>query len=77
MRETSRTLMEGINMGKSSQGCYKAMQIGLCDSHYNNIMDIQNRLPYSKLVCAAIIALLSCLMEANHGVGTGPNYPFR
>ena len=38
--------MEGINMEKSSQGCYKAMQIGFCDSYHNNIMDIQNRLPY-------------------------------
>ena len=28
--------MEGINMEKSSQGCYKAMQIGFCDSHYND-----------------------------------------
>ena len=25
--ETSRALMEGINMEKSSQGCYKAMQL--------------------------------------------------
>ena len=33
-------------MEKSSQGCYKAMQIVFCDSHHNNIMDIQNRLPY-------------------------------
>ena len=24
---TSRALMEGINMEKSSQGCYKAMQL--------------------------------------------------
>ena len=26
-RSTSRALMEGINMEKSSQGCYKAMQL--------------------------------------------------
>ena len=31
---TIRGLVEGINMEKSSQGCYKAMQIGFCDSHY-------------------------------------------
>ena len=42
-------------MEKSSQGCYKAMQIGFCDSHCNNIMDSQNRLPYSKVVYLAII----------------------
>ena len=30
-------------MEKSSQGCYKAMQIGFCDSYHNNIIDIQNR----------------------------------
>ena len=29
--------MEGINMEKSLQGCYKAMQIGFCDSQYNNM----------------------------------------
>ena len=61
----SRGLMEGINMEKSSQGCYKAMQIGFCDSHYHNIMDIQNRLPYSKVVYRAITVLFSCLMEVN------------
>ena len=38
--------MEGINLEKSSQGCYKATQISFCDSHYNNVIDIQNRLPY-------------------------------
>ena len=64
-------------MEKSSQGCYKARQLSFCDSHYNNIMDIQNRLPYSKLVYPAIIVICSCLMEVNHGAGTGPNYPFR
>ena len=32
--------MEGINMEKSSQGCYKAKQIGFCDSYHNNIIDI-------------------------------------
>ena len=69
--------MEAINVEKSSQGCYKAMHIGFCDSHYSNIMDIQNRLPYSKVVYAAIIVLFSCLMEVNHGVGFGPNFPFR
>ena len=31
-------------MEKSSQGCYKAMQL------HDNIIDIQNRLPYSKTV---------------------------
>ena len=46
-------------------------------SYHNNIIDIQNRLPYSKVVYPAIIALFSCLMEVNHGVRTGPNYPFR
>ena len=60
--------MEGINMEKSSQGCYKAMQIGFCDCHQNSIMDIQNRLPYSKVVYPAIIVLFSCLMEVNDGV---------
>ena len=64
-------------MEKSSQVCYKAMQIGFGDSHYNNIMDIQNRLPYSKVVYPPMIFLFSCLMEVNHGVGTGPNHPFR
>ena len=52
-------------MEKSSQG-YKAMQICFCDSHYNNIMDIQNRLPpYSKVVHPTITVLFSCLMEVN------------
>ena len=46
-------------------------------SYHNNIIDIQNRLPYSKVVYPAIIVLFSCLMEANHGVRTGPDYPFR
>ena len=64
-------------MEKSLQDCYKAKQIGFCDSHYNNIMDIQNRLPYSKVVYPAVIIILFSLMEVNHGVGTGPNYPFR
>ena len=32
--------MEGINMEKSSQGCYEAIQIGFCDSYHNNIIDI-------------------------------------
>ena len=39
--------MEGININeyeKSSQGCYKAIQIGFCDSYHNNIIDIQNSL---------------------------------
>ena len=53
--QTSRGLMEGINMEKSSQGCYNAIQIGFCDSYHNNITDIQNRLPYSKVVYPAII----------------------
>ena len=44
-------------------------------SYHNNIIDIQNRLPYSKVVYPAIIVL--CLMEVNHGVRTGPDYPFR
>ena len=69
--QTSRALMEGINMEKSSQGCYEAMQ------YHNNIIDIQNRLPYSKVVYPAIIVLFSCLMEVNHGVRTGPDNPFR
>ena len=54
---TSRGLMEIINMEKSSQGCFKAIQIGFCDSYHNNIIDIQNRLPYSKVVYPAIIVL--------------------
>ena len=45
-------------------------------SYHNNIIDIQNRLPYSKVVYPAIIVLFSCLMEVNHGVRTGPDYPF-
>ena len=48
-----------------------------CDSHYNNMMDIQNRLPYWKVMYPAIIVLFPCLMELNHGVVTGPNYPVR
>ena len=46
-------------------------------SYHNNIIDIKNRLPYSKVVYPAIIVLFSCLMEVNHGVRTGPDYPFR
>ena len=46
-------------------------------SYHNNIIDIQNRLPYSKVVFPAIVVLFSCLMEVNHGVRTDPNYPFR
>ena len=46
-------------------------------SYHNNIIDIQNRLPYSKVVYPAIIVLFSWLMEVNHGVRTGPDYPFR
>ena len=64
-------------MEKSSQGCNKAMQIGFRDSYHNNIIDIQNRVPYSKVVYSAIIVIFSCLMEVNHGVGSRPNYPFR
>ena len=45
-------------------------------SYHNNIIDIQNRLPYSKVVYPAIIVLFPCLMEVNHGVRTGPDYPF-
>ena len=75
--QTSRGLMQGINMEKSSQGCYKAIQICFCDSYHNKIIDIQNRLPYSKVVYPAIIVLFSCLMEVNHGAGSRPNYPFR
>ena len=63
-------------MDKSSQGCYKAIQIGFCDSYHNNIIGIQNRLPYSKVVYPAIF-FFSCLMEVNHGVKSRPNYPFR
>ena len=44
-------------------------------SYHNKIIDIQNRLPYSKVVYPAIIVLFSCLMEVNHGVRTGPDYP--
>ena len=77
LRETSRGLMQGINMEKSSQGCYKAIQIGFCDSYHNIIIDIQNSLPYSKVVYPAIIVLFSCLMEVNHGAGSRPNDPFR
>ena len=73
---TSRGLMQGINMEKSSQGCYKAVQICFCDSYHNKIIDIQNRLPYSKVVYPATIVLFSCLMEVNHGPGSRPNYPF-
>ena len=50
-RKTSRGLMQGINMEKSSQGCYKAIQTGFCDSYHNKIIDIQNRLPYPKVSC--------------------------
>ena len=64
-------------MEKSQQGCYETMQIGFCDSHYNNIMDIQNRLSYLKVLYPAMTVLFSCLMEEYHGVGTGPTYPFR
>ena len=46
-------------------------------SYHNNIIDIKNRLPYSKVVYPAIIVLFSCLMEVNQGVWTGPDYPFR
>ena len=46
-------------------------------SYHNNIIDIQNRLPYSKVVYPAIIVLFPCVMEVNHGVRTGPDYPFR
>ena len=46
-------------------------------SYHNSIIDIQNRLPYSKVVYPAIIVLFSCPMEVNHGVGSRPNYPFR
>ena len=67
--------MEGVNVDKLSECCYKAMQIGFYDNHYNNIMDIQNRLPYSKSAYPAITVLFSCLMEVNHAVGNGPNYP--
>ena len=35
-------------------------------SYHNNIIDIENRLPYSKVVYPAIIVLFSCLMEVNH-----------
>ena len=75
--ETSRGLMQGINMENSSQGCYKAIQICFCDSYHNKIIDIQNRLPYSKVLYPAIIVLFSCLMEGNHGAGSHPNYSFR
>ena len=75
--QTSRGFMEDINAEKSSQGCYKAIQIGFCDSYHNNIIDIQNRLPYSKVVYPALIVPFSCLMEVNHGVGSRPNYHFR
>ena len=74
---TSRGLMQGINTEKSSQGCCKAIQIGFCDSYHNKIIDIQNRLPYSKVVYLAIIVIFTCLMEVNHGAGSRPNYPFR
>ena len=69
--------MKGINMEKSSQGRNKAIQIGFCDRYHNNIIDIQNRLPYSKVVYPAIIVLFSCLMEVNQEVGSRPNDLFR
>ena len=55
---------------------HRKVVIKQCSCH-NNIIDIQNRLPYSKVVYPAIIVLFSCLMEVNHGVRTGPDYPFR
>ena len=41
-------------MEKSSQGCYKEIQIDFCDSYHNNIIEIQNRLSYSNVVYPAI-----------------------
>ena len=55
---------------------HRKVVIKQCSNH-NNIIDIQNRLLYSKVVYPAIIVLFSCLMEVNHGVRTGPDYPFR
>ena len=44
-------------MEKSSQGRYKAIQIGICDSYHNKIINIKNRLLYSRVVYPAIIVL--------------------
>ena len=68
--------MDGTNMDKSSQGSYKAIRIGFCDNYHNNIIDIQNRLPYSKVVYPAIIIIIMS-NGVNHGVGSRPNYPFK
>ena len=67
--------MEAINIEKSSQGCWKAMQIGFCDSHCNTIMDIQNGLSHSEVAYPATTVLFSSLMEVNHVVRNGRNYP--
>ena len=32
--------MQGIDMEKSSWGCYNKMHLEFCDSHYNKIIDI-------------------------------------
>ena len=37
-------------MEKSSQGSYKTMKVGTCDSYYNNKMDIENGLQCSQIV---------------------------
>ena len=44
---------------RASQGCYKAIQIGFCHSYHNKIINIQNRLPYSKVVNPVIIFFMS------------------
>ena len=47
-----------------------------CDSHYKNIMDIQNRLPYSKVVYPAITVCFSCLMVVNVPGKPGFCFPY-
>ena len=76
--------LPGLASGRQAEAWWRAsiwrshrkVVIKQC-SYHNNIIDIQNRLPYSKVVYPAIIVLFSCLMEVNHGVRTGPDYPFR
>ena len=38
--------MESLDMEKSSQGCYNKVHLGFCNSHYNKIREIQDRLLY-------------------------------
>ena len=62
-------------MEKSSQGSYKAMQTGFCDSHYNNIMGIQNFVFKCGVSCNNC-SLFICLKEVNNIVRNDPIYHF-